>query len=100
MMNAISADDPTEVDQLCAEIQRLGTLAHERHVVVTRLRAEVERLTKERDEYGMTVSRIWAALGCEEHEDAKGMAIWELVSEYRRRGETDKVHGLEIEEVR
>jgi hypothetical protein len=47
-------------------------------------RAEVERLTRERDEAYATIKRIWKALGCERYEDAHGMHISELVEELRR----------------
>jgi hypothetical protein len=47
-------------------------------------RAEVERVTRERDEAYATVKRVWAALGCERYEDARGMHISELVEELRR----------------
>jgi hypothetical protein len=51
---------------------------------VRKARAEVERVTRERDEAYATVKRVWAALGCERYEDARGMHISELVEELRR----------------
>jgi hypothetical protein len=47
-------------------------------------RAELERVTRERDEAYATVRRVWQALGCERYEDARGMHISELVEELRR----------------
>jgi vacuolar-type H+-ATPase subunit I/STV1 len=59
-------------------------------------RAEVERVTRERDEAYATVRRVWQALGCERYEDARGMHISELVAELRRARDEYRAVGRDL----
>lgn len=60
------------------------------------MRAELDRLKAERDEYAKTVSRIWAALGLKTYGDAKGMDISELVATHLAQ---EKVLEARVEEL-